>query len=276
MGKCTFCGEPAGILRTSHKECRQRHEQGESEIISLVSRSGLEMEDLNNLQSSIEQVAENSYIDQQTLYALIVNGWEKAVDAAFEDGVLTEQEENALSELQQHFSLSEQSLDKNGAFSKVVKGAVLRDVLDGKLPERIQIEGNLPFNLQKTEKIVWVFQGVRYFEEKTRTQYVGGTQGVSIRIAKGVYYRTGGFKGKRVQTSETVHVDTGLLGVTNKHIYFVGSSKGFRLKYNKIVAFEPFTDGIGIQRDAQTAKPQIFITRDGWFTYNLITNLAQM
>ena len=43
-----------------------------------------------------------------------------------------------------------------------------------------------------------------------------------------------------------------------------------------IVAFEPYEDGFGIMRDAQTAKPQTFVTGDGWFVYNLATNLAQM
>jgi hypothetical protein len=98
---------------------------------------------------------------------------------------------------------------------------------------------------------------------------------VSLRIAKGVYYRTGGFKGQRVETTETVHADNGLFGVTNKHVYFFGSSKRFRIKYDKIVSFDPYSDGIGIQRDAATTKPQTFVTKDGWFTYNLITNLAQ-
>jgi len=207
---------------------------------------------------------------------LVATGWEHAVETAFDDGILTEQEEQALSELKNHFSLSQQVLDKNGSYSKLVKGAVLRDIMDGNLPERMNVDGNLPFNLQKTEKIVWVFQNVNYYEEKTRTRYVGGSQGVSIRVARGLYYRTGAFKGERVQTSETIHADTGLLGVTNKHIYFVGPSKRFRIAFNKIVSFEPFSDGIGVQRDAQTAKPQSFQTGDGWFTYNLITNLAQM
>jgi len=276
MGNCIYCGEPAGFLKKTHKECKQRHEQGKSEIISLIGKVGSEGGDLKRLETSIEQLASTSYIDTSTMNGLVVSGWEKAVDAAFDDGILTEDEESALSELKQHFSLSQQELDRNGAFTKIVKGAVLRDILDGKLPERVQIEGNLPFNLQKTEKVVWVFQDVDYFEEKTRTRYVGGSQGVSIRIAKGLYYRPGAFKGERVQTSETIHADTGLLGVTNKHIYFAGPSKRFRINYNKIVAFEPFSDGIGVQRDAQTAKPQSFSTGDGWFTYNLITNLAQM
>ena len=46
--------------------------------------------------------------------------------------------------------------------------------------------------------------------------------------------------------------------------------------YRRTVSFEPYRDGSGIMRDAQTAKPQTFVTGDGWFVYNLATNLAQM
>lgn len=276
MGNCIYCGNSAGFLRKTHKDCKQKHEQGRSEIVSLVGKVGAEGGDLKQLESSIARVASTSFIDTESLKPLVASGWEKAVDLAFDDGLLSEQEESALSELKEHFGLSQQILDRTGAYSKLVKGAVLRDIMNGNLPERMKIDGNLPFNLQKTEKVVWVFQNVNYYEEKSITRYVGGSQGVSIRIAKGLYYRTGAFKGERVQTSETIHADTGLLGVTDKHIYFAGPSKRFRIAYSKIVAFEPFSDGIGVQRDAQTAKPQSFQTGDGWFTYNLITNLAQM
>lgn len=276
MGQCIYCGEPAGFLKSSHKECKQHHEQGKSEIVSLVGTAGYQGGDLKGLEASIEKVAASSHIDKETMNALVVSGWEKAVDVAFDDGILSEEEETALSELKQHFSLSQQALDRNGALTKIVKGAVLRDIFKGNLWERVEIGGKLPFNLQKTEKVIWLFQDVDCYEEKTRTHYVGGSQGVSVRIAKGLYYRTGAFKGERVQTSETIHADTGLMGVTNKHIYFAGTSKRFRIAYNKIVSFEPFSDGIGVQRDAQTAKLQSFSTGDGWFTYNLITNLAQM
>jgi hypothetical protein len=91
---------------------------------------------------------------------------------------------------------------------------------------------------------------------------------------KGLYYRTGAFEGHSVARTERTHVDTGLVGITNKHIYFSGELKSFRVPYAKIVSFEPFRDGIGIVRDAVTAKSQIFVTHDGWFTYNLVTNLA--
>ena len=45
---------------------------------------------------------------------------------------------------------------------------------------------------------------------------------------------------------------------------------------NPSEAFGPFSDGFGIMRDAQTAKPQGFRTRDGWIAYDLAVNLAQI
>jgi len=228
------------------------------------------------LEENIKQIASSSFLSKKGINNTLTTAWENAVDKAFDDGVLTEQEETSLNKFKEYFSLSQDLLDRNGALTKVVKGAVLRDVLNGKLPERMQVEGNLPFNLQKEEKVIWAFQNVDYYEQKTRTRYVGGSQGVSIRVARGVYYRACAFKGERVQSSETVHAGTGLMGITNKHIYFSSSSKSFRIAFNKIVTFEPFSDGIGVQRDTSTAKPQTFVTGDGWFTYNLVANLAQL
>ena len=67
-----------------------------------------------------------------------------------------------------------------------------------------------------------------------------------------------------------------MLGLTTKHIYFAGEKWKFRVRYDRIVTLEPFDDGVGIMRDAQTAKPQSFVTGDGWFVYNLAVNLAGM
>lgn len=96
MGQCIYCGEPAGFLKKTHKECKKRNENGKSEIISLVGKAGSNGGDLKRLKSSIEQVASASQIDIATRNALLVSGWEKAVEIAFDDGVLSEEEETAL------------------------------------------------------------------------------------------------------------------------------------------------------------------------------------
>jgi hypothetical protein len=152
----------------------------------------------------------------------------------------------------------------------------LRDVLNGVIPQRMTVDGNIPINFQKSERLVWAFPTSEYLEDKTTRQYVGGSKGVSVRVMKGIYYRVGSFKGHAVERTERSHIDTGWVVITNKHIYFAGPSKSLRVPYSKVISFLPFSDGFGILRDAATAKPQIFITVDGWFSYNLVTNLAQL
>jgi len=274
MSNCIYCGKKAGFLKKYHKQCRLLYETGKSEIVTLVNHS-IQNEDLIDLYKKIENIAQQSYI-KDNLTDLLISGFETTVEIAFEDGILSKDEENIFNNFFKYFSLSQSSLDRNGAYTKIVKGSVLREVLNGNIPQRMDTSENLPFNLQKNENIVWVFQNVEYYEQQIKTQFIGGSKSVSVRLAKGLYYRTGAFKGEKVQTTDIIHLDNGLLGITNKQIYFAGPSKCFRVAYNKIVTFEPYSDGIGIQKDTATAKPQTFITGDGWFTYNLITNLAHL
>jgi len=276
MGICRFCGKDAGFLRRTHRECKQAYDEGSARILDIAAKAAISQSNLADIQKTIENVASTSYIDGQSLKDLLVKAWETAVMRALDDKILSEEEEHSLATFKKWFSLPTDILDKNGAHTKVVKAAIIRDILNGKIPQRVEIDGMLPFNLQKGEVLVWLFQNVPYYEPRTRTTYSGGYSGVSFRIAKGVYYRVGGFRGNPVTTTETVHIDTGFLGVTNKHIYFTGRVKSFRIRYDKIVSFTPHSDGIGIQRDALSAKPQIFVTGDGWFTYNLVTNLARL
>ena len=118
--------------------------------------------------------------------------------------------------------------------------------------------------------------GVEYHETVTRRERRGSSHGLCIRVAQDAYYTPGTFRSRNVEWEETVHQDTGLLRFTTKHIYFSGPRKKARVRYDRIVNFEPYYDEFEIMRDAQTAKQQSFRTGDGWFGYNLAVNLAQM
>ncbi|SOB58593.1 conserved protein of unknown function [Pseudodesulfovibrio profundus] len=272
MGVCIFCGGKAGLFRKEHRECRARYNEGKSQIVDIVSSSVGGDTDYARITSDIQEIASECCISEDQIDQLIKNGGNKAVDAAFEDDFLSKQEEEDLIRFMDHFSLKQ---DNFNGFTRIVKGAILREVMEGTLPNRMKFV-DIPFNLMKSEQLVYAFNDVDYYEQKTKREYVGGSKGVSVRVAKGVYFRTSSFRGHPIERTETIHTDTGVMGITNKHIYFFGPHKQFRVKYDKIIAFTPYTDGIGLQRDAATAKPQTFSTGDGWFTYNLIVNLSQM
>jgi hypothetical protein len=99
---------------------------------------------------------------------------------------------------------------------------------------------------------------------------------VSVRLAKGVYYRIGAFKGYPVERTEQVRQGVGPLAVTNKHLYFTGGPKSFRIRHDKIVALEPYLDGVVVTKDGVRAKPQVFLNGDGWFLANLLSGVSQI
>ena len=216
---------------------------------------------------------EESGLAQEARRRLTVQAWEAAVEASLEDGLLSLDEEHALIRYLNRLGLSRQDVNANGAHHSMVQCAVIREAAEGIVPDRLG-PVRVPFNLMKSEKLVWAIEGVDYLEVKVRRERRGTSHGLSIRVARGIYYRPGIFRSQPIEWEETVHEDTGLLGVTTKHIYFHGRRKRFRVRYDRIVSFDPYDDGIGIMRDAQTARPQTFRTGDGWFIYNLVTNLA--
>lgn len=275
MPNCKYCGTPAGFFHWQHAECGREHEEGKEELAKVVTGAASDSSPLDSLLERVNRVAEKSYISSDEARSLTIRAWNAAVDHSLERGVLELGQEQRLIAIKNHLSLTQFEADSSGAFSKVVKAGVIREVMSGVVPHRMTVT-ELPVNLQKGEQVVWVFLHCDYLEDKTHRQYVGGSRGVSIRVMKGVYYHVGDFRGHTIERTDREHVDTGTVVITDRNVYFAGPAKSLRIPYSKIVSFQPFSDGIGLTRDAAGAKPQILVTHDGWFTYNLVTNLAKL
>lgn len=275
MGKCKYCGKDAGLLRGVHKECDQVHLQGWQQIHERVLDT-IAKGSAGTIKMGVEDLARRSYISAAELNSICTVAWQSGVEQALADHVLSRQEEDVLVDVKKVLCLDEKQLEANGTLSKLVKAAVIRELLEGKIPQRVKIVGQVPFNLEKNEVIVWLFNGVNYYEEITYTTYQGSNSGFGSRVGKGLYFGTGSFAGNAVTATGMALADNGSLAATDKNVYFAGGRKAFRIPYGEIVAFKPYLDGIGIQRDGQSAKPQIFQMQDGWFVNNLVTNLANI
>ena len=117
---------------------------------------------------------------------ILIRAWEEAVEGAIEDGLLSLDEENALAKYSDHFDLTQEELNRNGAQTTLIQAGVIRDVTQGIVPQRQTITGAIPFNLMKSEQLVWVIDGVDYLETVTRRERRGTSHGVSIRVSSGV------------------------------------------------------------------------------------------
>jgi len=276
MGDCKYCEQPAGFLRSMHKDCDSKFQKGRSDIVSATLSAIRDNGDFAILKGRISAVSNQSFVGMSEQHKLLISAWEQAVDTFLEDGVLDETEETRLVQCKNYFLLNDVDLDKNGYLTKTAKAGALRDLLEGKIPKRVSVDGGVALNLQKNEQIIWAFPNTEYLEDKTKRHYVGRSHGVSVRIMKGLYYRTSAFKGHPVEHTERVSMGTGMLVLTNKHVYFHGPLKSFRIPYAKIVSFEPYSNGIGITKDAPNAKTQTFVNGDGWFIYNVLANVNNL
>ena len=238
-------------------------------LIMEASLAAISVHDGDQHLQDLSEAIQQAGLNPGETTRLLIRAWEAAVEGALEDGLVSLDEESALAKYASHFNLTQQGLDGNGAQTSLVQAAVIRDVTQGIVPQRQNIDGRVPFNLMKSETLVWVIQDVDYLETVVRRERRGSSHGLSIRVARGVYYRPSTFRSRPIEWEETVHADTRLLGLTTKHIYFHGARKKFRVRYDRIVSFDPYDDGFGIMRDAQAAKSQTFRTGDGWFAYIL-------
>ena len=122
----------------------------------------------------------------------------------------------------------------------------------------LRTDGRLPFNLQKTEKLFHAEGGVDY--RKFVRQRAHRTTGASIRVARGVWIRQNA--GSSRPDDKLQHVDTGVLGLTTRHLYFAGSRQRFRVRLDKLVTHQAYADALSVTRDNATAMPEMFGVRE--------------
>lgn len=166
---------------------------------------------------------------------------EQFVNNAVEDGRLSPDEEKQLEELQSNLGISISLDDKSKAVLEKYK--LYWTIENGELPT---IDSDI--NLQKNESLYFK-TNINWHELRTvtkRINYTGGTG--RIRICKGVYYRIGSVKPQRMTEDVLTKIDTGMLYLTSKRLIFIGTKGNKSIKLNTILMFEPYSNGVQIEK----------------------------
>lgn len=274
MGKCRYCGLDAGFFSSKHDECEQKFQRGLSAIRQIITTCFVRKEDFYLKAADIKRICADSYIDEISFKKELRIAFDEAVEGYLDDGIIDAAEERMVARFVQYSELPQNFLNANKSLEKVMQAKVLQDILQGNVPApRITIAGDFPFMLNKTEHLIWLFRNITLHQQKTKREYVGRTRGVSVRVMKGVYYRTGGFKGQPVETTYMQKIGMGSVCLTDKHLYFSSPEKSLKIPYSKILTVESYSNGVGVQKDGVNEKPFFFEGLNSWFTYNVISNL---
>lgn len=202
---------------------------------------------------------------------------EEIVKKGSEDGIITDEEEAGIKKFIDHFGIPNEKFEHLDWYDRYQKLLVIKDLLNGIIPQRRMVSTSGFFlNLTKGEQLIWRFDNVAFWEEVKITRWQGGSSGISVKVAKGVYYRVGATRGTPITKTSMVEKAVGTLFVATQHLYFYSEYKVVKIPYSKVVAYTPYTDGLGVLKDGVSAKPQAFQGLDGWFIYNLVTNVTNL
>lgn len=187
-----------------------------------------------------------------------------------QNSYLTKEMEDNLEALNRKYELPSSAFDKDTALL-IVKARLTRDLLEGNKNPIIH-SNPTPIMLQKNEVIIFYWDGIRVDTQERIREYQGGSRGVSIRLAKGLYYRTGGMRGHSVSRNVSASLGKGIIVVTNKAVYICCGGEVKKLKLENLIMVNPYSNALDIKADGAYSKPFTLWTRDAAFMATCIRN----
>lgn len=243
-------------------------------LISSFSTGKLKKEQIDRLRESIwTAVADGTITDQELEY---INGF-------YHDSELTQEDFNKLrSEIFAqvvHQAIIDRRVEANelAVLNHLIERLDVAPEIEAWAQRQVQyyslfalIESGAPLPigsptgliLQKNE-VCHASLPAQLIEERVVSRnYAGGSQGVNLRIVKGVSYRVGQQKGKMVSQSGLVPVSDGNFVITNKRLVFTGDRKSVSTPIEKLLDLHVFSDGLNFTATGNV-KPVIIRLNSG-------------
>lgn len=272
MAECRYCKRPAGWFKSEHPDCAERaaeqaryeamlraaaERQAEQERAARAQAAAIAAEVVNAnfldvaqgrasvdvVETIVTAFVNAGTLSDEEMRQVQIGAWEAAARECVKDGQLSGDEDRGLATLQVRFGLSQDELNANGILLEVAKAKVFTALAKGLPPRALELPTDHPVVLKRGEHPVWQFNHTNLLED----------------------HRAG-----------LIPVDSGLLMLTTKNLYFVGRAKSFQLPFGKIATLVPHADGVSVGRQAVTARPLIFQTGEGPFAHKLMSTLASL
>ena len=119
-------------------------EQASGHRLMLEARlAAISVNDGNQHLQDLEEAMLEARLEPDQRKRILIRAWETAVEGSLEDGLVSLDGENALAKYADHFGLTQQDMDGNGAQTSLVQAAVIRGVtqLTGVGIDTVDLEG---------------------------------------------------------------------------------------------------------------------------------------
>lgn len=205
---------------------------------------------------------------------LLCAAWAAAADEFLADHIIDDREERCLALFAARFEIDPETLAETEEFVRVGLCRRLRWIVEGhEEPPFADLSGTLPFVMQASERLLWIFPDVGYSVQKNTERR---RRAARLLTRMGPYAEAylspeivGGLRfGSEVRTDRA----EGLLAVTNERLYFDDGDGGFRIGFDEVESIVMEHHGVSLILDGWPDLCQHFRTGDGWFVTNVITS----
>jgi len=121
--------------------------------------------------------------------------------------------------------------------------------------------------LDRNEEVLGVFPKIVLREPRAVRAYRGSYTGQSIRVAKGVSFRIGGYRGSSESHDELRSIDQGTLVLTSQRLIFIGAKRTSSVPLEKIVDIEGYDEGLRLHRQGKEKVEHFQISRGVEMSY---------
>lgn len=176
---------------------------------------------------------------------------QKYVDVALADGKLSPEEDARIAQICRSLDVNiklshadELALERMRRMWRIAHGEM--EVVDTRI------------NLQSKE-VCYLAREAEWHEtrrQRVAAAYSGPT--MRLKIADGLYWRTGAIGIKPITRDALVRIDAGRIHITNKRLLFTGFLKNTSIKLDRILDFTRYSDGVKIDKDAGKNPVLIF------------------
>jgi hypothetical protein len=272
MGLCIYCGRPAGLFRKQHAACKEQHDYALARIPDFLPKfldSDLPADRFCEL---LQEGAKASFIDKTELSQAVARGISNAIDRALDDRLLDDQELERFAGVAD--VLAPVLSDDNTVSEKLGKVEVLRQLAEARIPDLVDVAGDMPINLHPGETVVWIFNDVPLYRDRSEEPAPDQTTAVPVAFDRADYLRPSALNGAKFPRRRLREEARGDLVTTNRNLFYVRSiDQVTRLSFMKVTGLRAFSDGLEITSGA--GQRRVFVIGDVWFAANLLAGLLR-
>jgi hypothetical protein len=242
---CANCGNKLPFL-SSQIICKECHIANQSQIAN-IEQQIITAKDITEKQIAF---LNTFHTKQRKKYILdLYNNMYKAFE---EDNELDEKEISVLKDIQDSFSLTNDEVKYDELIRPYIYVLSIRQ--ENALPTvKLEIANSSNPILKKDEVINFASEAKLKEMRSVSLGYKGGSQGVSIRICKGVRYRVGSHRGHVVRETQLVDTSYGVFIITNQRLLLhpAPGNKAVSIPLKKIISFQCYDNYVEVYKEGR-------------------------